>query len=331
MKAIATGFGTIAPFTMLGKNDVLDGYSGDGASGIYVWGCQLEIGDSGPNSTPSMYVPTTSSTIPNVPYKQRVSANGNNYVTSNYDEYTGITAVTNGLILNLDGAVTTSYPGTGNLWYDISGNGYIAQQNNPTNLFSPYDLPTSSFRINNTNQGGFQVSLSGATAALGTPSFTFEAWVRHTSFNSGNETSNIICIKETYVVNGFRCGVGTTSGLSTDTTGYPQFWTSQSGGNIGLRNASAAGAVSLNTWYQLAVTYNANTKTAKLYLNGNLIATQFNANYLPNSNYGTTLGTNSQGCNSMNGNIGVFKWYNRELGADEVNNSFQGLRGRYQI
>ena len=88
MKAIATGFGTIAPFTMLGKNDVLDGYSGDGASGIYVWGCQLEIGDAGPNSTPSIYVPTTSSTIPNVPYKQRVSINGNNYVTSNYDEVT---------------------------------------------------------------------------------------------------------------------------------------------------------------------------------------------------------------------------------------------------
>jgi len=88
MQATATGFATIAPFTLLGINDVINGYSGDGSSGIYVWGAQLEIGDSGPNSVPSIYVPTTTTTVPNVPYRQRLSANGNHYILQNYDEVT---------------------------------------------------------------------------------------------------------------------------------------------------------------------------------------------------------------------------------------------------
>ena len=31
--------------------------------------------------------------------------------------------VQNGLVLNLDAAVASSYPGTGTTWYDLSGNG----------------------------------------------------------------------------------------------------------------------------------------------------------------------------------------------------------------
>jgi hypothetical protein len=36
----------------------------------------------------------------------------------------GPTIVTDGLVLALDAADVNSYPGTGNTWYDVSGNGY---------------------------------------------------------------------------------------------------------------------------------------------------------------------------------------------------------------
>ncbi len=39
------------------------------------------------------------------------------------------TEVTNGLILQLDAARKDSYPGSGNTWYDISGNGHYATSN----------------------------------------------------------------------------------------------------------------------------------------------------------------------------------------------------------
>ena len=48
----------------------------------------------------------------------------------------GPTIVTDGLVLALDAADINSYPGTGNVWYDISGNGNNATKNgnaaNPT-------------------------------------------------------------------------------------------------------------------------------------------------------------------------------------------------------
>ena len=38
----------------------------------------------------------------------------------------GPNVVTDGLVLYLDAGNTKSYPGTGTVWYDVSGNGYQA-------------------------------------------------------------------------------------------------------------------------------------------------------------------------------------------------------------
>ena len=38
--------------------------------------------------------------------------------------------VTDGLVLALDAANTKSYPGSGEIWYDLSGNGYNATRTN---------------------------------------------------------------------------------------------------------------------------------------------------------------------------------------------------------
>lgn len=43
-----------------------------------------------------------------------------------------------GLILNLDAGVTSSYPGTGTTWYDLSGNGYNATLYNGV-IYDPAD------------------------------------------------------------------------------------------------------------------------------------------------------------------------------------------------
>ena len=37
--------------------------------------------------------------------------------------YTGPNIITDGLVLHLDAANPKSYPGTGNIWSDLSGNG----------------------------------------------------------------------------------------------------------------------------------------------------------------------------------------------------------------
>jgi len=297
-------------------------YTGSTSADVLLWGPQFEL-----NDTATIYEATGSNAIPlRTNFIRRIESQGNHYVANTYDEYTGITSVTNGLILNLDAANTTSFSGTGN-WNDISGSGFNAPQNNPLRL-SPYDLATSSFVLNNTNHGGFQINQNNAAAGLSSPSFTIETWVRHETFNTGPEQNNIICLKETFGVNGFRFGAGPINGLSTDTIAHLTFFSGQSGGNLTL---FAPSAITVRRWYQVVVTYNANTRIAKMYVNGVLVVTRTNAIVFPNANYSMTLGTNSQGCQSMTGNMAVFKWYNRELGNDEVNDCFQGLRNRFGL
>lgn len=43
--------------------------------------------------------------------------------------YSGPDIISNGLVLTLDAADRNSYPGTGNTWYDVSGNGNHASKN----------------------------------------------------------------------------------------------------------------------------------------------------------------------------------------------------------
>lgn len=52
----------------------------------------------------------------------RLTNTGNYLVNGVFDEFTGVT-VTDGLVLHIDASQTTSYPGTGTTWNDLSGNG----------------------------------------------------------------------------------------------------------------------------------------------------------------------------------------------------------------
>ena len=55
-------------------------YAGDGISGAYIWGAQFEI-----SSTMSEYVPKVAGSIVKR-FSNRITANGANYITANYDE-----------------------------------------------------------------------------------------------------------------------------------------------------------------------------------------------------------------------------------------------------
>jgi hypothetical protein len=55
--------------------------------------------------------------------KQRQITDGTLEVYSNFDEFTGAPVVDGSLVLWLDAGQTTSYPGTGTTWTDLSGKG----------------------------------------------------------------------------------------------------------------------------------------------------------------------------------------------------------------
>jgi hypothetical protein len=58
-------------------------YQGDGTSGIYVWGPQLEVGQSA-----TIYVPTGANAVPAPTFASRTDSSGNTYITNQFDEVT---------------------------------------------------------------------------------------------------------------------------------------------------------------------------------------------------------------------------------------------------
>lgn len=122
-----------------------------------------------------------------------------NYLQSD-NWYKTLNIVRDGLILFLDAADTFSYPGTGTIWYDLSGN------NNHHDLVSAPTWSSGKFTLNGSTQG-FQ-KLNGITGVTTTCTVslwysstdTQELWVRgqqndswYLSASSGNNYYHSNC------------------------------------------------------------------------------------------------------------------------------------------
>ena len=298
---------------------------------MYIWGPQVEIGLTATN-----YVPTGANAVPVAPYVQRIDNTGLHRIAGNYDEWTGVLATTNGLVTYLDAAVPASTTGSITQWNDISGTGYgLNATYQAANYYSTYNPAQQAYNFNAPPAGtasgslGFQFG-TAATSYLRTSYFTMEVWVRHAAFNTNGKYGNYYTVWELYPYAGFRFGAGTPNSLATDTTAAPIFWTNQSGGNFST--TAATFPITLNTWCQIAVTYDGST--CNVYLNGTLYSTQTNAVYVPGPPYTVNsfnIGGNDDGIQSWNGQMSILRWYSRALSASEVADNFAGNRRRFGI
>ena len=307
-----------------------------------VWGFQVEIG-----STTTQYQSIGPSyTILNAPFSERVTNTGICYSGRNFDEVTyaattslaqrttndGIVyvsglfdevtwnppIVTSGLAVNLDSYNPNSYSGTGTVWTDLTANQLQATMSGGT-AGSPFPLWTLSQQSFYTNaslgNGSFYI---GANSVLDSTSITLEFWTQQVNYNAGNEYGNLLSYRESYGSVGYRMGV--------TGSGYPVFWTSQTGGNFSLQSSIAT---SVNTWYQTAVTYDLASSTCKIYINGVLAGTQTSAVYNPPTGQQLSIQAVSDGITSMNGYYSVFRQYNTALTAAQVQQNYNATKGRY--
>ena len=230
-------------------------------------------------------------------------------------------AVRNGLVLELDAANTASYSGSGNTWYDLSGNGY-----NSTLVGSPV--------------------FSGIAS---TANFLFDANTKSATLNtnllSNYSSGTIECsvyitnLASSFILARQRNGVNTFSVLSVgsycDAGG--QFLAGLAG-TIYYHNKNAQTVLSsstallVNTWYRLSITFT--TSSVILYINGIQNATVAGDYSVPNDastdpRIGAWIkdGTNYP----MNGRLAHFAIYNRALSAYEIKQNFDFYRTRYGI
>jgi hypothetical protein len=221
--------------------------------------------------------------------------------------------VTDGLVLSLDAGNTKSYPGTGTIWFDKSGNGYNGTlTNGPT--FNTGSLGSIVF-----DGVDDYVELLPTYNTI-TTSGTVEIAIK---FNGTNVYKHIWV---------FDKSDAPEIRLSTD----------QGTGNFGFQvydNGSyrfiqypITPTMYNNTWIYVQAVWGNNDY--RIYLNGLLVSNQTSGGIITNTGPATTsrLGNYTRaGSSQFNGSIGTFKIYNRALTSQEVSQNFNALRGRFGI
>ena len=215
--------------------------------------------------------------------------------------------VTSGLVLCLDAANLKSYPGSGNTWTDLSGlNNTGTLTNGPT-----YVASNNVILFDGTND--FIAGANTASTDL-TGDATVEAWFKLNAtagdwvrvFGKGDLNTR------TY---GLWYNVGSNYFL------YQRY-------GAASFNAIYTAPVAIGQWYHMVGVSNGSSHT--LYLNGVSVGTATAAPPYNSSTEGYRVAA-ATFHTFHNGPIASVRLYNRGLSAQEIQQNFNALRGRYGI
>ena len=223
--------------------------------------------------------------------------------------------VSNGIQLYLDAGHNGSYPGSGNTWSDISGNGKVA---------TLYNAPTYSA----TNGGILTFAKASykyaeTTTNLGNMSnWTVEIWAKLNSILAAGQNAFV-----TNVFDGLNLNYSLGSNIQANSNPTAGFF------NGAWRNAPATGVLSTGVWYHLVGTYDG--ATISYYVNTGLVNSLSYAGTA--SSGGNTRiarrwdSPDNDSNNFVDGIIPIVRIYNRALAQAEITQNFNQSRGRYGI
>jgi hypothetical protein len=257
------------------------------------------------------------------------SVKSNKFSTKNFNSSNiPVPIITANLVMNLDASNSSSYPGSGTTWTDLSGNGKNATLvNGPT-----YSSANSGYIVFDGTDD--HATIPSPSPLSGTKLFTFEIWVYFTSitgnFGSGGPKAAFL----------FSGGTG-------DGAGQPEFYVQSSsgssftannisygrggGGTTGSLSVSVSSSISNGKWYQIVLVRSA-SDAETVYLNGSSIGTGNVTNSLTDgiTAFGGLPGVPNYSA-YLNGRIANIKIYDKTLSAAEITQNFNALRGRYGI
>lgn len=241
-----------------------------------------------------------------------------NIVSSTKITNTGVfksTIVRDGLTCYLDSNNKDSYPGSGTVWYDLSGNGNngtMYYMNSPsagntsgfdtTTGYMMFDrhLGASDGTANNFVRVPNSTSLADCICQNG---MSMEMWIKETSY---------VCTAITKCSGSWE--IYYCSGLVFRTEG--------TGGNDGGTSA----ATSPGTWRQIVVTHNGTNR--RVYINGLPVLNDINIVSGQSTTSNVAIGAYDGGVYSCIASIPIYLLYNRELNPYEIAQNFQAQRGR---
>ena len=225
--------------------------------------------------------------------------------------------VSNGIQLYLDAGHNGSYPGLGNTWTDISGNGKIAT------LYNTPTYSTANSGILTFAKASYEYAET--TTNLGNmPKWSVETWVKLDSALVAGPNAIVTNVFDG--VNKLNYVLGSVNVANTNT--YAAFFD-----GAGWHLHPTGQALTLGVWYHLVGTYDG--ATLSHYVNG---AFSNSLNYVgtPQSGGNTRIARRWDDAdnvtnNFVGGTIPIVRIYNRALTQTEITQNFNQSRGRYGI
>ena len=218
--------------------------------------------------------------------------------------------IEDGLVLHLDAADQNSYPLTGNIWYDMSGNGNnVVLYNGPTHSLQDGGI----FTFDGTNDYGTNGNASGMNFNS-TNQITAEAWmkVNPNGYDFWFSSNDIY----------YRFG--------TASNGRP-YW------DMGRHaDKSTTPSLTTNAWYHFVfVGYPGSSSViSDIYLNG-AFSSRTTDTAISSFSRGISIfyvGTGeSPTAHPFKGSISSLKIYNSALSADEILQNYNATKGRYGL
>lgn len=248
---------------------------------------------------------------------QRAMFGGHNNYTVPVVASQNSTAVTNGLVLNLDAANSGSYPGTGTTWTNlVTGNAVTSftlnanitynSANGGILRFADGGLASTSNSLGRFTKYSIETWVKIAGTSVGYPCLFTE------SVNAGVGGANMIL------------GYNTLFGASTNqyTSGF-----NSSSWNVYTTTTNTS---DVNNWVQIVATYDGNICT--IYKNGVSIGSgSIGSSGINSANLGYNIGKRWDQSNYVFGDYAIVKLYNRDLTSSEVSTNFDAVKSRFGL
>jgi len=213
------------------------------------------------------------------------------------------TIVTDNLTLQLDASKPSSYPGSGTTWFDLAGTQQnITLANSPTYTAAA----PSYFTFNGSTQYG-----SGTGTVLSSTTYTKSVWFYLNSYVDNNIVSSDVGGHYMFFQGGNKMYNG-----HSNWAGFPS-------------NYPSTATFSLNTWYNVALTFNT-TDGMKLYINGALDSSYTTIKTAFTGDGSTNIAAYGTG-NLLNGRIAKVYCYTKTLTAAEVLQNYNADRAQFGL
>lgn len=210
--------------------------------------------------------------------------------------------IDDGLILCTDAKNTKSYPGSGTNW---------------TNLVGSTDMTLNGATFDNTYPA---INLDGTDDDITCSSITCGTiWSQQCFFRPSNQSSGGYGY---FNIAWNAISEGGSASISAQKKLYI---------HNGAAQIVSTSQFETNTWYHITWVFNTTNSTIKVYVNGQLDKTTSITGTFNTNTYKTFsgLGYYSGGSHRLNGKLGNFMIYNREITASEVLQNYNALKHRF--